>query len=365
MESELSTGKELDVGTASAQAGPAENQVLTVTMPFGNAAETGAVPCDSLLPDGISGGGNATAATHTIPLPYAECPGGPCCRAVPMPGRARVAAPQDLQHERRACPETAAGSSPSSRPSHTSRDTPGRCSSQVPARQKGPGKSRRYQHHHPAQHPSPAWSCPQRARAHRPWCQAQHCPAGSPLRRAAQAGWGAAYLLPRDVGSVGPGTGPQTPRVGLTPRFESVQEAAYQRSCCLCRFLSLLLPHPACRPHTYRPHRRSSAPPGRLQPQPRSPPQNPCLAPVGAAWPPPKSWGSSMGISGRAGGVCSVSSATGHGRCWCQPMGHGETGKTWPWGWGCWQWGWGGVVHAVQRCCSRYSRAHLPQREPG
>lgn len=134
---------------------------------------------------------------------------------------------------------------PHSHPLHTSRDTPGRCSSQVPGRQESPGKSRRYQHHHPAHHPSPAWSCPQRARAHRPWCQAWHCPAGSPLRRAAQAGWGAAYLLPHDVGSVGPGTGLQTPRVGLTPRFESVQEAAYQRSCCLCRFLSLLLPHPA------------------------------------------------------------------------------------------------------------------------
>lgn len=111
-------------------------------------------------------------------------------------------------------------------------------------------------------------------------------------------------------------------RVGLTPRFESVQEAAYQRSCCLCRFLSLLLPHPACRPHTYRPHRRSSAPPlGRLQPQPCSPPANPCPAPAGAALPPPKSWGVSVGTSGRAGGMFSVLSVTGRGQCSASPRG--------------------------------------------
>lgn len=73
-----------------------------------------------------------------------------------------------------------------------------------------------------------------------------------------------------------------------------------------------------------------------------------------------------MGISGMAGGVCSVSSATGRGHGqWCQPMGHGETGKTWPWGWGCWQSCWGGVVHVVQKCCTKYTRAHLPQKEPG
>lgn len=86
VKSELSTGKELDPGTASAQAGPAENQVRTVSAPFGNAAEAGAVPCDSLLPNGISGGSNATAATHTVSLPYAECPRG--CAAVLSPCQA-------------------------------------------------------------------------------------------------------------------------------------------------------------------------------------------------------------------------------------------------------------------------------------
>lgn len=54
----------------------------------------------------------------------------------------------------------------------------------------------------------------QQAHAHRPWAPGPSTAwRGSPLQRAARAGWGAAYLLPRGVGSVGPGTGPQAPRV--------------------------------------------------------------------------------------------------------------------------------------------------------
>jgi len=200
-------------------------------------------------------------------VPLLPCPPSPCpmqgtlrclcCRGVPCPGRARATAPQDPQHQGRSWPETAAGSSPGSHPSHPGRGTPGRCPSQGPGRQESPGKSLGERPHHPAQYPSPAW---QQARAHLPWVPgpgAAH--PGSPPRWVARAGWGLPTCCPA-AGLRRSGLRPTgTARVDRTPRFESVQEAAYQRSCCLCRFLSLLLPHPACRPHTYRPHRRSSA----------------------------------------------------------------------------------------------------------
>ncbi|XP_040392013.1 atrophin-1-like [Cygnus olor] len=134
--------------------------------------------------------------------------------------------------------------------------------------------------------------------------EARRVAAGGPqLPRVQGAIRGEAAAAPRHGLRPGRHRAAGTARVGLTPGFESVQEAAYQRSCCLCRFLSLLLPHPACRPHTYRPHRRSSAPPGCLQPQPRSPPANPRRVPVDTASLPPKSWGAPRGVSARARGA--------------------------------------------------------------
>lgn len=40
-----------------------------VRMVVDNTARAGAAPQESLLPSGISGNGNATTATHTIPMP--------------------------------------------------------------------------------------------------------------------------------------------------------------------------------------------------------------------------------------------------------------------------------------------------------
>lgn len=56
----------------------------------------------------------------------------------------------------------------------------------------------------------------QRAHAHRLWVPRPSTAWwGSPLQWVAWVGWGAAYLLPRGVGSVSPGTGPQAPRVSV------------------------------------------------------------------------------------------------------------------------------------------------------
>lgn len=134
-----------------------------------------------------------------------------------------------------------------------------------------------------AQHPARPGAAHPHAHAHRPWATG---PAGGcwPARWAggSTGGLGGSYLcpVPWACGSWPAGTAP----VALTPRFESVQEAAYQRSCCC--FLSLLLPHPGCRPHTYRPHLCSSALPGRLHTRPSSTPTSLGPAPVGTAWPP-------------------------------------------------------------------------------
>lgn len=153
-----------------------------------------------------------------------------------------------------------------------------------------------------------------------------------------------------------------TARVGLITRFESVQEAAYQRSCCLCRFLSLLLPHPACRPHTYRPHLCSSALLGQPAPAllPTSePPSGTCrCSPT-----PPRHLHALPGhLQQGWRGVLSVLCnrprpvpvpAHGARRDLSRP-GHGA-GATGRWvGVGCFMWS-----------CSGDTRPHLPHREPG
>jgi len=72
-------------GTASAQGGPAENQVHAVATPSGNTAEAGAVPHGSLMPSSISGGGSAAAAMPTIPVPHAGHPQVPLLPGCPLP----------------------------------------------------------------------------------------------------------------------------------------------------------------------------------------------------------------------------------------------------------------------------------------
>lgn len=261
--------------------------------------------------------------------------------------------------------EAAAGSSPSGCPSHTGQAAPGDAPAEPLAGRRAWGRApaagtcRRVS-------PSPCTAsqpCPGLPGGeHVPTVHQRQGPALPGRGPLARGGTGCLPAAPRHGLRRSWHRPAGAARVGLTPRFESVQEAAYQRSCCLCRFLSLLLPHPACRPHTYRPHRRSSAPPGRLQPQPRSPLANTRPVPLGAALPPPKSWGASMGTSSGASGVCSVPSATGHGQR--RPTGHGGTGKTRLWDWARCQKGHGGLP-VVQWCCPGDTRPHLPQGEPG
>lgn len=267
--------------------------------------------------DERSHGGSATSATCTVPVPRAVgCSPFGQGRSSPGPEAPRADPSRSCPSPRCWEQQAATPTPPLAHQPRNTREMP----HQAPGTQQDLGKSLGSLHLH-GEHPHlpssiptlprapalPAGEHMPRARSH----QGLELPVGVPSPK---GGTGPSALRPRAGGCLpaaprhglrpGRHRAAGAARVGLTPGFESVQEAAYQRSCCLCRFLSLLLPHPACRPHTYRPHRRSSAPPGCLQPQPRSPPANPRRVPVGAVFPPKKnSWGAPRGVPARARGA--------------------------------------------------------------
>lgn len=207
-------------GTTSAQAGPAENWVHAVAVPFGNAAGAGDIPRGSMLPSSISRGGNATAATRTVPMLHAGCPAGACAAGVsPGPAGQERLLPRSRSTRGDPGQRQQQAPTPVAVPYTPSRKHLGDAPAKSLASRRALGRARTCRESVPISLPSIPALCEaaqQRAYAHRPWAPGPGTAWwGAALQPVARAGWGDAYLLPRGVGSVGPGTGPQAPRVSV------------------------------------------------------------------------------------------------------------------------------------------------------
>lgn len=176
-------------------------------------------------------------SVHMVAVPPAPHAPSPCPVLWGAPHSGRAGAPRDPRHHGLIPADPArapgAGSSrlrPQHRPLHTSHETPGRCHIKPLARSRTLGRAsapctctESIPTSPPASQPCPghlrclrASTCPGHV-VTRAWS----CPWGSPLRRVARdhrhcaRGPGAAYLLPRGMGSVRAGTGPRAPRVSV------------------------------------------------------------------------------------------------------------------------------------------------------